>query len=288
MTHVSDSARHSPTRLTDGVIFRRRRSEGLPDGWRQLLDERSAQWPLLDDGDRDRLGELADWLLRSKRWEAARNFELTDEVRTVVAAHAVLPLLGLDERWYDEVGTIIVRAGAMERSELAKRRSRSDIEVIDGETHTGDGPLMISWRAARREALRLRLGRDVVIHEFAHKLDMLDGSLDGTPSAGGDLDLDEWRRICTNHFEAVREGSSVGVLRSYAATDTAEFFAVATETFFTRPQALRERADDLYQLFAGFYHQDPATRHDAAERRGITPAALHTAFTVTVRAPCDR
>ena len=76
-------------------------------------------WQLLNGSDRDRLGELADWLLRERRWEAARGFELTDEVRTVVAAHAVLPILGLDETWYDGVGAIIVRDGSMTQRHTA-------------------------------------------------------------------------------------------------------------------------------------------------------------------------
>ena len=84
---------------------------GLPDGWEDLLEARSAQWRLLEEADRARLGELADWFLRTKRVEAARGFELSDEVRTVLAGHACLLILGLDESWYDAVGTIIVRSG---------------------------------------------------------------------------------------------------------------------------------------------------------------------------------
>jgi len=247
------------------VVLRRRPSrQGLPDGWRQILDQRSAQWPLLAEPERARLGELADWLLREKRWEAARDFELSDEVRTVIAAHASLLVLGLDESWYDGIGAIVVRAGSMTHGPGSAGPIRGtvdgDPQWIDGETHHGDGPLMVSWRAARREALQMRLGRDVVLHEFAHKIDMHDGVLDGTPLLDSDADTETWVAVCTRHYDDVRFGAEGSFLRPYAGTNVAEFFAVATETFFTRPLDLAERKPDLYDLFASFYNQDPASR----------------------------
>jgi Mlc titration factor MtfA (ptsG expression regulator) len=253
------------------MVLRRRRPprQGLPDGWRQILDQRSGQWRLLRPDERDRLGELADWLLREKRWEAAREFELTDEARTVISAHAALLVLGLDETWYDGIGAVVVRSGSMTqygRSSGAVKGTVTggDDQWIDGEAHHGDGPLMVSWRAARREAQQLRLGRDVVLHEFAHKIDMYDGVLDGTPLLATDAETQRWVDVCTRHYDDVRfggaEDGSSAFLRSYAGTNVAEFFAVATETFFTRPIELAERKPELYEVFAAFYKQDPATR----------------------------
>jgi Mlc titration factor MtfA (ptsG expression regulator) len=252
------------------MVLRRRRAprQGLPDGWRQILDQRSGQWRLLGPAERDRLGELSDWLLREKRWEAARDFELTDEVRTVIAAHASLLVLGLDETWYDGIGAVVVRAGSMTQygrsSGPVKGTVAGDDHWIDGEAHHGDGPLMVSWRAARREALQLRLGRDVVLHEFAHKIDMYDGVLDGTPLLATDAETQRWVDVCTRHYDDVRFGGAKdgtsAFLRSYAGTNVAEFFAVATETFLTRPIDLAERKPELYEVFAAFYKQDPADR----------------------------
>ena len=255
----------------------RRRRPGLPGGWPQILDARSAPWRLLDPVERQRLGELADWLLRKRRWEAARGFELTDEVRTVVSAHAVLPILGLDESWYDGVGAIIVRDGSMTQRHTAgpiRGTFERSPQAVDGESHHGDGPLMVSWRAARREAANPRFGRDVVLHEFAHKIDMYDGVLDGTPLLPDDDERRRWVDVCTAHYEAVRDGDPAELLRSYAGTNPGEFFAVATETFFTRSVDHAERHADLYEVFATFYRQDPAARARAhAERIGavVTP-----------------
>lgn len=247
------------------MAFRRRNPrDGLPDGWKQILDARSAQWRLLDDDERSRLGELADWLLRTRRFEAAHGFELTDEVRTVLSAHAGLLILGLDESWYSAVGTVIVRSGSMSQraghaGPIHGIVSDSEME-IDGETHHDDGPLMVSWRAARREAGQMRFGRDVVLHEFAHKIDMLDGVLDGTPHLASDDRVGRWVEVCTRNYDEIRRGTAGRLVRDYAGTNPAEFFAVSTETFFTRSVELAEHKPDLYDVLKDFYGQDPAAR----------------------------
>lgn len=255
------------------MFGRRKRAErrGLPDGWRSILDARSVQWRLLDTPERDRLGELADWLLRTARWEAARDFELTDEVRTLVSAHASLLVLGLDESWYDEVGAVIVRAGAMDKAPT-RGGGRGIVTrspaVIDGEAHHDDGPLMVSWSAARREAAQPRWGRDVVLHEFAHKLDMLDGTIDGTPPIADEALRRRWVDVCSAEFRAVLAGTAGTLLRAYAGTNPGEFFAVATEAFFTRSVRMQDEKPELYEVLAGFYRQDPAARaraHDEAQ-----------------------
>src|SRR5918995_5979061 len=113
------------------MLLSRRRRDGLPARWREILTARSALWSVLDDGERSRLGELAESLLVGKRWEAARGFVISDEVRTVVAAHAALLVLELDPSSYDSVGTIVVRAGAMRRREPVPQWGRVN-GVVDG------------------------------------------------------------------------------------------------------------------------------------------------------------
>jgi MtfA peptidase len=259
-------------------LRRRTNRPGLPAAWREILEARSAQWRLLDDAERDRLGELAGWLLRERRWEAARGFELSDEVRTLVSAHAALPILALDETWYDGVGAIVVRDGSMTQYHSAgpiRGTLERSPQAVDGESYHGDGPLMVSWRAARREAANPRFGRDVVLHEFAHKIDMHDGVLDGTPLLPDDAERQRWVDVCTAHYEAVRSGETGSFLRSYAGTNPGEFFAVATETFFTRPVELAQRNPELYEVFGAFYDQDPAARMRAyIERAGAAPVEL--------------
>jgi MtfA peptidase len=250
--------------LTQAVRrFFHRDQPGLPADWRAILAARSAQWGILDDDERTRLGELADHVLRTKRWEAARGFELTDEVRTVIAAHAALLVLGLDESAYDGVGTIVVRSRAMNRTAPMAGPARGVLMdapgAVDGEAHASGGPIMVVWSSARREAANPSMGRDVVLHEFSHKLDMLDGTMDGTPPID-DADLRRrWVEVLTAEYRAVRDGSD-GWLRSYAGTNPSEFFAVATEAFFTVPIAMHADKPALYDVLADYYRQDPAAR----------------------------
>jgi len=249
--------------------MRRAHRTGLPAHWRKVLAGGSGQWGLLDDGERERLGEIAERLLVHKRWEAARGFELTDERRVLIAGHGALLALGLDGDPFTEVGTIVVRAGAMRRRAPIPNWGRVEGLVdgspapVDGQAHHRDGPLMISWSAFRREAANVRLGRDVVLHELAHKLDMLDGIVDGTPPTD-DRQRDRWIEVCTAEYELIKAGEAGRLLRPYAGTNPGEFFAVATETFFTRPVRLRDEKPELYGVLAAYFGQDPAARVERA------------------------
>jgi MtfA peptidase len=248
------------------MLLSRRRRDGLPARWREILTSHSALWSVLDDDERTRLGELADALLIDKRWEAARGFVITDEVRTVVAGHAAVLVLELGVEHYDEVGTIVVRSGPMRRREPVPHWGRVDGVVdgspgpVDGEAHHGDGPVMINWNAARREARNPGLGRDVVLHEFAHKLDMLDGTTDGTPPIADEGARQRWIDVCTAEYDAVRRGEPATILRPYAGVNPGEFFAVATEALFTRPLAMEADKPELYGVLAAYYRQHPAER----------------------------
>ena len=210
-----------------------------------------------------RLGELADWLLRDRRWEAARGFELTDEVRAVVAAHAVLPILGLDESWYDGVGAIIVRDGSMTQRHTAgpiRGTFERSPQAVDGESHHGDGPLMVSWRAARREAANPRFGRDVVLHEFAHKIDMHDGVLDGTPLLPDDDERQRWVDICTPRYEAVRDGDPASCCAPTPAPTLASSSPSPPKPSSPAPSISPSGTPTCIAVFAAFYRQDPASR----------------------------
>lgn len=227
-------------------------------------------------------------MLRTKRWEGSRGFELTDESRTVVAAHASLLILELEPRWFDAVGTIVIRAGSMAQRSGNAGSIPGTVDdspmAVDGESHHDNGPLMVSWRAARREANQLRTGRDVVLHEFAHKIDSLDGLMNGTPILDDEATTARWVEVCTRHFEAVRDGTAGRVLRTYAGTNPAEFFAVATEAFFTRSVELAEQIPDLYSVLGHFYGQDPAARVRRAHPAGVAP----TTFTIVTRRGATR
>lgn len=221
-------------------------------------------WTLLSPDELDRMRHLVALFFHGRRWEAARGMDLTDDVKVLISAQASMLLLGLDLDEYADVTSVIVH-----RSTVRLHGSRptgggtwsSGTQHLAGQAHH-KGPVVLSWAAARSGAIAPQRGMNVVYHEFAHRLDMLDGITDGTPPLGSEEAARQWRDVCTAAFDRVREGDSI--LRDYAGTNPAEFFAVSTELFFNRPIDLRAHESALYRELQGFYGQDPAARYPDA------------------------
>ena len=249
--------------------LRRDRSR-LPPTWRELTAATLAHWAVLDDAERDRLGDLmAD--VAARRWEAANGFALTDEIRVVVAAQAALLILGLDVDCYRDVTAIVVHPTTVtlrgERAGPAPGLMTDAPLSIVGQTHDRRGPVLIAWDAARAGARHPERGYNVVLHEFAHKLDMLDGLVDGTPPLPDAAARRRWVEVCTAEYRRLRAGEGGDLLRGYAAVNPGEFFAVATEVFFDRPLELAADKPELYDVLRDFYRQDPAARAARPARR---------------------
>ncbi len=235
----------------------------LPDNWRDITAASLAHWPLLDDQERARLGELMEQVAQ-RRWEAANGFELTDEIRVVIAAQAALLVLGLGIDCYRDVTAVIVHPTTVtlrgERPGPARGLATDAPLTIAGQTHDRRGPVLIAWDAARSGARHPERGVNVVLHEFAHKLDMLDGLVDGTPPLPDAAARRRWVEVCTDEYRRLRAGEDGSPLRGYAAVNPGEFFAVATEVFFDRPVELAALKPTLYAVLRDFYRQDPAAR----------------------------
>jgi Mlc titration factor MtfA (ptsG expression regulator) len=120
--------------------------------------------------------------------------------------------------------------------------------------------VLIAWDQARDAARNPGRGSNIVFHEFAHKIDMLDNIVDGTPPLERRGDVNRWVAVCTEAYEALRSGHERRPLQPYGATNPAEFFAVATEAFFDVPVMLEQHEPNLYEVMRDFYKQDPAAR----------------------------
>jgi Mlc titration factor MtfA (ptsG expression regulator) len=250
------------------VIHHRR---GLPDDWDAIAHAELGAWNEFSADEQERLAGIADWLLHRKDWEAAHGFALDDVMRTTIAIEAAVLGLELDTDFYREVGAIVVHPSTFvnrtpHAGPVAGTVSEELVPVL-GEAHDARGAVLVAWDSVREAARNPGRGHNVVFHEFAHKFDMLDGVLDGTPPLAGKDLLARWVAACTDAYTALREGRPRDPLDSYGGTNPAEFYAVATETFFDAGIALEREEPAMYEVLRDFYGQDPAER----ARRAVNP-----------------
>jgi MtfA peptidase len=244
------------------VRWRRRATRLLPSDAAAILARTVADWAHLDADERADVADGTAALLGAWRWEAANGFTLSDEMCTVIAGQAAWMALGLGLDDVAAIGTIVVHPTTM--TSVGSRPGPVDGLVTDepvylhGEAHY-QGPLLLAWDAVRRDTRRAGSGLNVVIHEVTHKLDMLDGVVDGTPPLPPDQRA-RWIDVCTAEFSALRDGADDPLLRDYAATDVGEFFATAAEVFFDRPVEFAAGKPDLYGVLADYFATDPAAR----------------------------
>ena len=208
----------------------------------------------------EKLKQLALLFLAEKEFSGAHGIQVTDEMRVAIAAQACLPILELGLDWYAGWRGIVVYPGDFR----VRRREVDEDGVVHeweddlaGEAMPG-GPVVISWDAAAHD---LRI--NVVIHEFAHKLDMLNGAADGLPPLHPGMDARAWAAAFKEAYggfcDALERGKDTW-LDPYAAEHPSEFFAVISEAFFEHPQEARRRYPAVYEQLKRFYRQDPAVR----------------------------
>ncbi|HNC51342.1 MAG TPA: zinc-dependent peptidase [Accumulibacter sp.] len=248
-----------------GWLRGRREPAPIPDCLWQSVVSALPFLAALDDAEQNRLRHLAEDFLAEKEFAAAGGLTLSDEICVSIAAQGCLPILELGLDYYRGWVGVVVYA-----DEFLIPRSVEDEfgvvheyqELASGEAWSG-GPLLVSWRDAQMAGS----GYNVVIHEFAHKLDMLDGETDGIPPLPPDIPRSHWQRILETSYhdfcERVDTAEALGreaQFDPYASENPGEFFAVMSEAFFETPATLRSAYPELYDQFARFYRQDPAAR----------------------------
>ena len=240
----------------------------FPPEWERSLERNVGAYHLLRDDERQRLKQLVQVLIAEKKWEGCCGLELTDEVRVTVAGQACLLILGRDHDLFGRVVSILIYPTAF----LPPERPLGTFEVadapvepaaaLDGQFVSGQ-TVLLSWDATLQGGRDPRDGQNVVLHEFAHAIDFLDGTPDGAPPLDSSSQREAWVRICSAAFAALGEASAAGrqtVLDIYGAESPAEFFAVATEAFFERSHELAREEPDLYGVLSKFYNLDLAAR----------------------------
>jgi len=240
-------------------------SDPVPDEWEAIARRRVPLVGKLDPEDFTRLMKLVQVFVNDKAFEGAGGLEMTDEIRVTIAAQACLLILWLDVGLYPALRTVIVYPSAVTPRYA---RSFSHSGGIEDESPTAvlgqswqQGTVILAWDSTLRGAFDPRDGKNLVFHEFAHQLDQEADPADGMPVGLRLSSVKPWAEVIERRFRQLRKAARKGrdtVMDPYGATNHAEFFAVATETFFEKPKQLREHRPDLYELLVDFYGVDPA------------------------------
>lgn len=264
-----------PNRHIFSYFRNRRRSklrrQPFPEAWLAIIRSNVPVFVRMPERAQEELLEHVQVFLHEKRFEGCGGLELTDEIRVTIAAQACVLLVHRDSRYFPKLRSILVYPDAY----VTKATSWSeDGTLTEKASHRlgeswGSGSVVLSWNASESGAASPHDGNNVVFHEFAHQLDQEDGQADGAPILGRRVTRTErrsmylsWARIMQSEFDQLQDLTERGkktLIDDYGATNPAEFFAVATETFFEKPRLLLERHHSLYEQLREYYCQDPAT-----------------------------
>lgn len=212
---------------------------------------------------RERMYNVVRIMVAERHWSGSKGFQVTDEMKVTVAAQASLLTLGLAQLYYfDKVRSIIIHPGEQTHSPTLQSRSFIVHEQMPVSGAAWQhGPITLSWWNVVEDGRDASDGANLVLHEFAHHLDGLDGEMGGMPPLDTEEQRRTWRRVTKAEYgrlvSSVEWGEST-LLDPYGATNQAEFFAVATECFFERPHAMRDWHGELYAVLSDLYQQDPA------------------------------
>ena len=250
-------------------LFRNQRADILsrpfPAEWLSTLQANVGHYGRLTASEQSKLEDDLRVFAAEKTWEGAQGFEITDEVKVSISALACLLTLAMPAEPYPNVETIIVYPAAY-RAPAGRQMSggivEESLEGRLGEAHQR-GPVILSWADVLREEAAADDGRNLVLHEFAHKLDMRDGEANGVPYLRSRSACDDWSRVMSAEYANLKDDVEHGrhtPLDPYGTANPAEFFAVATEAFFERGRRLRERRPELYRVLQDYYGQDTSAR----------------------------
>ena len=242
----------------------------LPPTWSAILERNVPYCRALHPDERTRLEELIQIFLAEKHFEGCGGLEVTDEMRVTIAAQACLLLLNLRHDYFERLSSVLVypESFAFDQEERNARLGTLTVARVPvSGLSSSNGAVALSWPDALAGARLPGDGSNVVLHEFAHQLDQLDGAMDGAPDLDTASQYREWARVLGAEYARLQDERALGIpslISPYAATKPAEFFAVVTELFFERPRELQAQHPELYEEFRQYYRQDPAARAEAA------------------------
>lgn len=229
-------------------------SQPFPAGWQTILQQNLPPYTRLSlDLQRQLQGYTREFLY-DKSFEGCGGLELTDEIKVTIAAQASLLLLNRKVRSYPKLFSVLVYPSTY----VVKSELEGDSVRLGESWRTG--AVVLAWDSVKHGAANFADGHNLVIHEFAHQLDQEDGAADGAPVLAGHSSYAVWARVLAKEYERLSarvDKSKKTVMDAYGATHPAEFFAVASETFFEKPRQLRKKHPELFDELQKFYQVDP-------------------------------
>jgi Mlc titration factor MtfA (ptsG expression regulator) len=251
-----------------GAVFRSNREKNLmhrdlPDDWLLILKRNVALYRYLPDDLKEELHGRINIFMDEKDFEGCGGLTITTEIKVTIAAQASILLLRKNLECYPSLHSVLVYPSAYV-THGAKRLGEQVVQggeaALSGESWTY-GDVILTWDAVKYESRKLGIGNNVVLHEFAHQLDQANGVADGIPILRNREEYERWNKIMDEEFNELCNEAENGiedVMDEYGATNHAEFFAVATEAFFSCPKLMQKKHSALYQELKEFYRLDPA------------------------------
>lgn len=246
-----------------GMRIRRFERRPFPPAWLSLLQQAVPVYDKLPASQQQQLRNLIKRFLAEKKFIGCGGQEITDEIRVTIAANACLLQLNRPTDCYPQLRTILVYPSTF----VVNREERDEIGLVSNHNSAlvgeswSDGKIVLAWDDVQRGVRDFHDGHNVVLHEFAHELDNEDGVTNGVPLLHTKGAYKSWASVFAAEFSELQkqiENSQVSLFDEYGATNEAEFFAVATETFFEKPREMQQHHGELYQQLMGFYRVNPA------------------------------
>jgi Mlc titration factor MtfA (ptsG expression regulator) len=241
---------------------RKARFADFPTQWCDLLNQNVPMYRILPEPLKLQLHLLINSFLHRKTFYPCQGLELTDEMKVTIAGQACMLLLNRKTDEFAKLKSILVYPAAF----IAAHTSVDENGLVSieekglaGESW-GVGKIILSWDDVKKGVVDVSDGHNVVLHEFAHQLDSADGHANGAPILSSANAYKSWAKVMSKEFAALQQSQQHhihSVMDDYGATNPAEFFAVATETFFEKPQQLKQRHPELYEVLAKYYHVKP-------------------------------
>ena len=252
-------------RFSKSLDLRRKKNRSahrveFPERWEAYLQRNVGLYHYVPPELQRRLREDLLVFVETKHWEACAGLEVTEEMKVTIAAQACILLMGMEHDFYSDVRTILVYPTKFRMHQDVpdgKLVPTREVQLLGQAWRRG--PVILAWDEVLIGGRNPRDGRNVVFHEFAHQLDFMGelGHLTEVPLEK----MNRWRRVIRSEHQRLVEETKVGhatVLDAYGAQSEREFFAVATECFFTRPRELRASLPDLYEVLRDYYGMETA------------------------------